>query len=119
MIEPTVGRIVWYWESLPGGFNRPDLIEQHMKDVQPQAAVVTFVYPEGQRINVTRFSRDGVSIPELGVLLVQDDIERPAHGGWCEWMPYQKGQAAKTQALEADMAREAGAGLDVRPDPII
>lgn len=103
MIAPTVGRIVWYYEALPGGFNRAELIDQHRETVQPQAAIVAFVDPEGAFINVTRFSREGTPIPQAGVPLVQDDVPVPTHGGWAEWMPYQKGQAAKTESLEAKM----------------
>lgn len=106
MIKPTVGRIVLYWEALPGGFNRPELIEKHMASVQPQAAIVTFVHPDSDRINVTRFSSEGIAIPQTDVPLVQDDAARPSHGGWAEWMPYQKGQAAKTQSLEARLASD-------------
>lgn len=106
MIEPTVGRIVWYWEALPGGLNRAELLDKHRETVQPQPAIITFVDPLGAFINVTRFSADGIPIPQPGVILVQDDVPVPTHGGWAEWMPYQKGQAAKTESLEAKMARE-------------
>lgn len=106
MIEPTVGRIVWYVPAMLGGINRPDLIEAFKKTSQPQAAIVTFVHPEGDRVNLARFSPEGVSIPETNVPLVQDDVPVPSHGGWCEWMPYQKGQAAKTESFEDKLARE-------------
>jgi hypothetical protein len=116
IIEPTVGRIVWYWEALPGGFNRPDMIEDHMKRVQPQAAIVTWVHPVIESddrapafmINVHRFSPDGVGIPNTALPLVQGDMPRPTQGGWCEWMPYQKGQAAKVEVLEARVQADEG-----------
>jgi hypothetical protein len=85
MIAPSVGRIVLYWEALPGGLNRPELLEKHMKEVQPTAAIVTYVNPNGRTINLTRFSHDGVAIPQLDVPLVQDDGTRPLHGGWAAW----------------------------------
>ena len=106
-IEPTPGRIVWYFDAMPGGINRPDAMEAHMRTTQPMAAVIAFVHPcgpGGWRINISRLSRDGIAIPMTDVPLVQNEMDRPLHGGWCEWMPYQKGQAAKTEALEAKVS---------------
>lgn len=38
-------------------------------------------------------------------ILLQDNDRAPKDAAYCEWMPFQKGQAAKTEQLE----RQAGA----------
>lgn len=91
MIAPTVGRIVWYrpvaGEVLPG------------PGEQPLAAIVTHVLgPE--RINLTVFDVNGFAHGRKAVLLIQGDTVAPPGAGYAEWMPYQKGQAAKTEALQ-------------------
>lgn len=91
MIKPTVGRVVWYYPfpsdpgPSPGG--------------QPLAAHVAHVWSE-TCVNLMVIDANGVSYNRTSVLLVQDGSARP-DVGFCEWMPYQKGQAAKHEALEA------------------
>lgn len=89
MITPTVGRVVWYW---PTG----------RVEGQPQVALIAHVWSD-TCVNLAIFDDNGVPYPKppTSVLLVQDGNERPNGGHFCEWMPYQKGQAAKTEALEA------------------
>ncbi|MPZ36657.1 MAG: hypothetical protein GEU95_01120 [Rhizobiales bacterium] len=91
MINPTVGRIVYYW---PGG-------RAHTEDPgrQPLAATIAHVHNE-RMINIGYLQIDGVARDASCVPLVQDGDERP-DAAFCEWMPYQKGQAAKTEQLEA------------------
>ncbi|MBF5006826.1 hypothetical protein ISG32_21500 [Diaphorobacter sp. NR2-3-3-1] len=43
---------------------------------------------------------NGNAHSRTSVPLVQDGDSCPANGYYCEWMPYQKGQAAKTEAAE-------------------
>lgn len=85
MIEPTVGRVVWFY-SAPRG-------------PQPLAAIVTYVWT-ARMVNLVVFDANGVSRSETSVYLLQDDQRPTGQSRWCEWMPYQKGQAAKTEALE-------------------
>jgi hypothetical protein len=91
MIKPTVGRVVWYRPAVP--------------QAQPNAAIVVYVHDD-RHVNLTVFSRDGGTFGMSDVYLLQDDllddhIDAIKHGGnYCEWMPYQKGQAAKTEQLE-------------------
>jgi hypothetical protein len=67
---------------------------------QPYAALVAYVH--GDRcINVAAFNENGTPLSACSVPLLQDDDAVPANGYFAQWMPYQKGQAAKTEALEA------------------
>ena len=85
MIKPTVGRVVWFW---PAG----------TAAIGPLAATVAYVHSDSC-INIGYLDVNGVSHPATSVPLIQEGSERP-QGYFCEWMPYQKGQAAKTEALE-------------------
>ena len=95
VIKPTVGRVVWYYES---GSN---------ENTQPLAAHVSAVW--GDRcVSLMVIQSNGVpmSHPPTSVQLVQDGDPIPKQTDGtnyqhCCWMPYQKGQAAKTEALEA------------------
>lgn len=93
MIKPTVGRIVWYHPGAedPGPY----------PDGQPLAAIVTHVWTE-TCINLAIFDANGNPYSRTSVLLVQDGYPVPS-ACYAEWMPYQKGQAAKTEALESKL----------------
>jgi hypothetical protein len=92
MIEPTPGRVVWY---RPAGSH---------PSAQPHAALVAFVHDE-RLVNLMIVGHDGISYPGTEIPLLQDGDPRPspeqAPRGHAEWMPYQKGQAAKAEALQA------------------
>lgn len=88
MIQPTIGRVVLYYG--PG---------EYVKKCQPRPALVCYVHNDTM-INVGGFDRNGVPFQATSVKLIQDDAEERPDYGHAEWMPYQKGQAAKTEALE-------------------
>lgn len=90
MIQPTIGRVVWY---------HPPFVADSGINEKTFAALVCHVWSD-TCVNLAVFDSNGVSSSETSVLLFQGDSERPS-GKYCEWMPYQKGQAAKTEALEA------------------
>lgn len=98
MIKPTVGRIMWYWPS------------RHLRKMQPWAAIVTHVWDDNM-VNLAVFGIDGTLSPASSVPVVQDGSPwMVGDSPYCEWMPYQKGQAAKVEALEAQQklaAKEA------------
>jgi hypothetical protein len=71
---------------------------------QPEAAFVTYVHSD-RCINVGGFDANGSPFGATSVQLLQDD-DVSRGGTTAEWMPYQKGQAAKTEALE----KQIGAG---------
>lgn len=94
VIKPTVGRVVWFY---PQGSR---------ENTQPLPAIVSAVW--GDRcVNLMVIEQNGVpmSHPPTSVTLVQEGDERPKQvdgtfGRHCTWMPYQIGQAAKTEAAE-------------------
>jgi hypothetical protein len=94
MITPTVGRVVWFW---PMSATSPKGAE----GAQPLAATVAYVHND-TCVNLTVHERGGETYGLQAVLFWQGEGESPDHPH-CEWMPYQKGQAAKTEALEAQV----------------
>lgn len=99
MIEPTVGRIVLYH---PSDYDlNTDGRRQITKD-QPFAAQVAYVW-NPRLVNLMVIDHDGLSFHRTSVTLLQDDDVPPIGQFYCEWMPYQKGQAAKYEAAEAKL----------------
>lgn len=94
-IKPTVGRVVWFHpskNSAEPGFSR------HAEG-EPYAAMIAHV--NGERlVNLTVFDANGAAHPRTSVELVQDGCSIPGSGYYAEWMPYQNGQAAKTEVAE-------------------
>lgn len=89
MITPTIGRVVWVI--------RPS---ETLDIKQPEVGLVTYVH--GDRcINVAGFNSNGTPFSLTSLMLLQDDDAKPEGSNFACWMPYQKGQAAKTEALQA------------------
>lgn len=95
MIKPTVGRVVWYRPS-PG----ENIVGNDGS--QPLAAIITHVWSD-TCINLAVFDANGIATNRTSVYLLQPETERPA-SQFAEWMPYQLGQAARTEAAEAKAA---------------
>lgn len=87
MITPTIGRVIHV-------HNRPGTTDSE----QPEAASVAYVWSD-RLINVGGFDHNGRIFACTSLDLLQDDDAPPA-GAYATWMPFQKGQAAKTEALE-------------------
>jgi hypothetical protein len=88
MITPTVGRVVWY-HPLP----RSTIIH---------AALIVHVHNQ-RLVNLAAFGSNGIGYGVTSVTLLQDDDPAPEFHH-ASWMPYQVGQAAKTEAAEAALA---------------
>ncbi|MGN8190294.1 DUF2829 domain-containing protein [Burkholderia sp. 22088] len=102
MIEPTVGRIVHF---RPGKSAAGLRIQCDPK--QPLAAIVTYVH--GPRmVNLAVLDALGRHHALTSVRLLQGDDKGSDDEPFAEWMPFQKGQAAKTEQLEAQVARSPG-----------
>lgn len=98
MIRPTVGRVVWFHP------HRSDPMWEFLcSEKQPCAGIVAFVTHD-HMVSLTVFDHCGVSHPRQNVWLLQDDERPPDDASWCEWMPYQKGHAEKTEELEAKLS---------------
>jgi hypothetical protein len=91
MIKPTVGRMVHYY---PAGTD-----SMAVNGSDPLAAIIACVWTD-TCVNLAIFDANGIPHQKTSVLLLQYDNPAP-DGGYAEWMPYQKGQAAKTDELEA------------------
>ena len=97
MIEPTNGRVVWFRPSADD--------HRHMAVLsdQPLAAHIAFVH-DARSVTLMVIDHAGRQHARDYVPLLQDDDERPADGHFAEWMPFQKGQAAKNEQLEQKLA---------------
>jgi hypothetical protein len=89
MIKPTVGRVVLY----------------HPSNGVTHAAIVAYVWSD-RIVNLAAFDENGKAYSVTSIPLTQPEDEVSA-AVYCEWMPYQKGQAAKTEALEAQVRAQS------------
>src|SRR5687768_11982283 len=97
MIKPTVGRIVLFHPA-------PLYAEEGIPTITsaPLAALVVHVHGDGLLI-LTVFDSMGGTHARTYVTLIQAGEDAP-EGEYCEWMPYQLGQAAKTEELQKKLA---------------
>jgi hypothetical protein len=93
VIKPTNGRVVWYYPDGLKGLDAGD---------QPRPATVAYVHSDNC-INIGYLDVNGNPKNATSVRLLQDDEPAPAFP-FAMWMPYQKGQAAKTEQLEKQVA---------------
>jgi hypothetical protein len=101
MIKPTIGRVVWYTPSESDG---RQLTHSPAMTVYGDtlAAIVTHVWSDSC-VNLTVFDSNGMPHGRTSVMLHQG--EGPCTSSpYCEWMPFQKGQAAKYEQLESKLA---------------
>jgi len=92
MIKPTIGRVVWYTPN-----NASD--NEMSKGNDKLAAIVCNVWSD-TCVNLSVFDANGKQFSRTSVLLIQDDTPVPGGGSYCEWMPFQKQQAAKHEQAE-------------------
>lgn len=89
MIEPTIGRIVWFYQGKAKANNIAD------NGDQPMTAQIIYVHnPRLVSLDIT--DHRGTHHSKAKVKLMQGDEDFTPVEDWCEWMPFQKGQAAKT-----------------------
>jgi hypothetical protein len=100
MIQPTIGRVVWYHPST----GDPDLAKfSQAHEGKPFAAIVAHVWSD-TCVNLCVIDPNGQTLGRTSVFLWQGDTDRPSNT-YAEWMPYQKGQAARTEELEKERRR--------------
>lgn len=95
LIKPVVGRVVWFFPAphfsvagAPG----------------PLAATIVHVHSD-RMINVAVYDSNGKQFAETSVTLVQPGDEVYTGANRCEWMPFQQGQAAKTDEAARNLER--------------
>lgn len=100
VIIPTVGRVVWF---RPKNMVFRDDVGNvlHHDGIAPLAAIVAYVHSDTV-VNLAVTDHVGRQFPITSVSLLQDGEPTENLGCYAEWMPYQKGQAAKTEAAEQE-----------------
>lgn len=96
IIKPSVGRVVWFRQMTPGVFPGSE---------ETCAAIVAHVHHD-RLVNLCVIDANGNTHSRANVTLVQPGDEAPTHQH-CLWMPYQTGQAAKTEELEKKLTASA------------
>jgi hypothetical protein len=95
MIEPTPGRIVWFYPDVNDGRAAGPT------GPVPLAALVAKVIHE-RCVNLAVSREDGTTFGAQNIVLLQDGFTlSDPDRAYAEWMPFQKGQAAKTEAAQA------------------
>lgn len=97
LINPTPGRVVWYHAAAH---------EREMSNYSdvPLAAHIAFVFNE-RLVNLMVIDFEGNPRGRNSVPLLQEGDPKPSDAYcYCEWMPYQRGQAEKTAQLEKQLA---------------
>jgi hypothetical protein len=80
-------------------------------NTDPLPGTIHAVHPAGVWIGVTVFTGHPTTPVEVHHMpLIQDGEKPPQQDPYAVWMPYQKGQAAKTEALEARLGGGNGNG---------
>jgi len=88
MIEPSIGRVVWYQQA------PEDVVEGKMAlSDQKLSAMIAYVWEDGT-VNLAINDANGVQHGKTSVPLFQGEAEDCPFGSCC-WMPYQKQQAEK------------------------
>lgn len=99
IIKPTVGRVVWYRLRDKDDIRMCRFNTQGESRPDPLTALIVGVETD-RLVNLIVFDTSGQMFPRKSVPLVQDGEPVAGCCAYCEWMPFQKGQAAKTEAAE-------------------
>lgn len=90
IIIPTIGRVVWFHPAPKSG--EAGFASHHESGV-PYAAIVAHVW-SAALVNLSVLDANGAAHSRTSVALIQEGDAVP-DAAYCEWMPFQKGQAAK------------------------
>ncbi len=90
IIKPTIGRRVWFWPAK----NTGEAGFAYNDEAQPCDAGIAYVWSDTM-INISVVDQNGVIHSRTSVPLIQAGQKAPEQGFYCEWMPYQQGQAKK------------------------
>jgi hypothetical protein len=98
MIVPTIGRKVWFTPA-----NTDTEIAWGDKKQKLDATII-YVWSDVM-VNLFVVDQEGKTWLKSSVPLLSGDISPNAFGYYAEWMPYQLGQAAKTEAVQAGVGQ--------------
>jgi hypothetical protein len=108
-IEPTVGRKILFYTN---GAATP-----HVCGCGPNSADIAHVNKDGT-VNLMVIGCFGEPFSAREVRLVQAGETPPESGTpYCRWMPYQIGQAAKTEELATKLVAGEGTNVAASPPP--
>lgn len=114
-INPTIGRVVHFNPTM-GHAEKLGMV--YRCQGTPMDAHIVYVWPSGL-VNLAVFDHDGIPHAVTSVKLLQDADQAPLNEqgqlveSYCTWMPFQKGQAAKTEQAERvvqALSERAGCG---------
>jgi hypothetical protein len=91
MIQPTIGRAVWYQPA-----HEPEAAPLE----QPFAALVCYVHDD-RTVNLSVFTPAGTQFAAQGVTLLQDDDAVPAEGRYAQWPVYQTASVAPVKGSKS------------------
>jgi hypothetical protein len=91
--------VVWYHPSIS------DVLT--LNGNAPLAAIIVAVHSDSM-VNLFVMDAEGRGVSRKSVFLVQDSHGAVPDSGYAEWMPYQVGQAAKTEELTKKLIAEKG-----------
>lgn len=94
MINPTIGRVVWFYPA------SDEMIHPNLG--QPHAALVAFVHGD-RMVNLAIVDALGKPYNMTSVRLLQDDDPVPLYGYYATWMPYQKAVAESSVIASWDV----------------
>ena len=115
IIIPTIGRRVWFWPVRNAGqfgFISHD-------EGTPMDAGVVYVWGD-RMVNLDVTDHAGNHHSFTSVTLMQPGDEPPSDGRYCQWMPYQIGQAkAPVVTATAEQMPKPNAGNMYRKRPVV
>lgn len=104
-IIPTIGRSLHFFAN-----TESDL--KLFGSVGPFACILCGVIND-TTINVGVFTNEGTVVGRTGVPLLQgDDVIGEGSGSYCGWMPFQQGQAARTDSAEKVLFEQLASALE-------
>lgn len=102
IIKPTIGRKVWFkpgnvtqFIDANGGLVTPKIISD-----QPMDATIVYVWHD-RMVNLLVNDHHGLPFALTSVTLVQECDAYVANSPHCVWMPYQLGQAKKSESIDS------------------
>lgn len=98
MIKPTVGRVLWFYPSVAWAAEND---VAYGVPGEPLTALIAHVINDSM-LNLSVFDQNGEQWAVTSVPLLEENVplNDESMSSYAVWMPYQKGQDAKAEALE-------------------